>query len=92
MNEIGSAYIEQGWQCPICKAVMSPKERVCVNCKGKDKDVAVTWGKFDANDSGTSIYNPSQSISYTDVYLNSLDNEFNDIITDLKDVKIYREI
>ena len=27
-------WIEQGWQCPVCKAVMSPKERVCVNCRG----------------------------------------------------------
>ena len=34
MDEMKSAYIEQGWQCPLCKAVMSPRERVCVNCKG----------------------------------------------------------
>lgn len=27
-------FIEQGWQCPVCKAVMSPKERMCVNCTG----------------------------------------------------------
>lgn len=27
-------FIEQGWQCPVCKAVMSPKERMCVNCRG----------------------------------------------------------
>lgn len=26
--------VEQGWQCPVCKAVMSPKEKVCINCRG----------------------------------------------------------
>ena len=34
MDEMNSKYIEQGWQCPICKAVMSPRERACVNCRG----------------------------------------------------------
>lgn len=35
MNEIGASnVIEQGWQCPVCKAVMSPRERMCVNCRG----------------------------------------------------------
>lgn len=35
MEEIKSSnYIEQGWQCPVCKAVMSPKERMCINCRG----------------------------------------------------------
>jgi hypothetical protein len=24
----------QGWECPKCKAVMGPAEKVCVNCKG----------------------------------------------------------
>ena len=24
----------QGWQCPICKAVMSPTCQSCINCKG----------------------------------------------------------
>lgn len=27
----------QGWQCPICKAVMSPGAAVCVNCTGEGK-------------------------------------------------------
>ena len=27
-------FVEKGWQCPVCGAVMSPRERVCVNCKG----------------------------------------------------------
>jgi len=27
-------FVEKGWQCPVCGAVMSPRERVCVNCTG----------------------------------------------------------
>lgn len=35
MDEIKSSkFIEQGWQCPVCGAVMSPRERVCINCTG----------------------------------------------------------
>ena len=35
MEEIKSGnFIEQGWQCPVCKAVMSPRERMCINCRG----------------------------------------------------------
>lgn len=29
--------VEQGWQCPVCGAVMSPKERCCINCTGNQK-------------------------------------------------------
>ncbi|WP_300924587.1 hypothetical protein [uncultured Clostridium sp.] len=80
MNEIGSAYIEQGWQCPICKAVMSPKEKVCINCKGKDKEVAVTYSEYDIDNSGTYIPNYNKTISYEfNNLLNSFDEEFNKI-------------
>jgi hypothetical protein len=27
-------WTQQGWQCPVCKAVMSPTTSVCVNCRG----------------------------------------------------------
>ena len=27
-------FVEKGWQCPVCGAVMSPRESVCINCKG----------------------------------------------------------
>lgn len=31
-NNMG--FVQQGWQCPICHAVMSPTTDVCVNCTG----------------------------------------------------------
>ena len=27
-------WMQQGWECPKCGAVMSPTTSVCVNCKG----------------------------------------------------------
>jgi hypothetical protein len=38
-NEIN--WTQQGWQCPVCKAVMSPTTSVCVNCKGVGHEVVV---------------------------------------------------
>lgn len=37
LSSIASRIYQQGWQCPICEAVMSPDQRVCVNCTGKTK-------------------------------------------------------
>ena len=31
-NEI--KFIERGWECPKCGAVMAPHMNVCINCKG----------------------------------------------------------
>jgi hypothetical protein len=31
---MGKKKYKKGWQCPICTAVMNPKENICVNCKG----------------------------------------------------------
>ena len=28
---------QQGWQCPICHAVMSPWMSCCINCTGSNK-------------------------------------------------------
>lgn len=33
---------QQGWQCPVCGAVMSPWSSVCVNCHG-NWNYNVTW-------------------------------------------------
>lgn len=32
MNEIN--WLQQGWECPKCGAVMSPTTSCCVNCRG----------------------------------------------------------
>ena len=38
-NEIN--WTQQGWQCPVCKAVMSPTTDVCVNCRGVGHEVTI---------------------------------------------------
>jgi hypothetical protein len=41
MNEVN--WLQQGWECPKCGAVMSPHTNCCVNCRGnKGGDVATT--------------------------------------------------
>jgi hypothetical protein len=32
MNEVN--WMQQGWECPKCGAVMSPTTACCVNCRG----------------------------------------------------------
>lgn len=34
MNEIN--WMQQGWECPKCGAVMSPHTACCVNCRGNN--------------------------------------------------------
>jgi len=34
---------KKGWKCPVCSAVMSPEERVCVNCKGLPQVVYIPY-------------------------------------------------
>lgn len=40
-NNIG--FGQQGWQCPVCHAVMSPYTSCCVNCTGY-KSTTITVG------------------------------------------------
>lgn len=41
MNEIN--WMQQGWECPKCGAVMSPSTSCCVNCRGnKGGGIATT--------------------------------------------------
>lgn len=34
MNEVN--WMQQGWECPKCGAVMSPTTSCCVNCRGNN--------------------------------------------------------
>lgn len=41
MNEVN--WMQQGWECPKCGAVMSPTTSCCVNCRGnKGGGIATT--------------------------------------------------
>jgi hypothetical protein len=43
MNEIN--WMQQGWECPKCGAVMSPTTACCVNCRGNKGDsVSIATG------------------------------------------------
>lgn len=48
-------WLQQGWECPKCGAVMSPTTACCVNCRGS-RGVFVT---------GTSIGDPQPSDNIT---------------------------
>ena len=39
-NEI--KFIERGWECPKCGAIMAPHMDVCVNCRGNNGDSLAT--------------------------------------------------
>ena len=36
MNEM--TWVDKGWECPKCGAVMSPTTSVCINCRGDSND------------------------------------------------------
>ena len=31
---LGAITYQEGWQCPVCKAVMAPWKPSCINCTG----------------------------------------------------------
>lgn len=41
-KDMKSTTPQQGWQCPVCGAVMSPWSSVCINCHG-NWNCNVTW-------------------------------------------------
>ena len=43
MNEVN--WLQQGWECPKCGAVMSPTTACCVNCRGNKGGSATTTVK-----------------------------------------------
>lgn len=50
MNEIN--WMQQGWECPKCGAVMAPTTSCCVNCRGTSTETTITT----TNVLGTSGY------------------------------------
>ena len=40
MNEVN--WMQQGWECPKCGAVMSPHTDCCVNCRGNKGGFSIT--------------------------------------------------
>lgn len=44
MNELNDIWIQQGWQCPICKKVMSPTQSYCIFCASQDNKTYVSSG------------------------------------------------
>ena len=40
-------HIQQGWQCPQCKAVMAPSAMMCWFCTPKKDEVKVTMSEWD---------------------------------------------
>lgn len=46
---------EQGWQCPICKRVYSPRQEMCLYCGGNDSNCAII----------DKVKKPSDGISWT---------------------------
>lgn len=37
-------YFMQGWECPKCGAVMGPHVNVCINCRGDNGGIVITYG------------------------------------------------
>ena len=73
MEEIKSGnFIEQGWQCPICKAVMSPRERMCINCTG----IHLYTTTFPETSQYVDVNKFNQTISNDNSVINNLGKEF----------------
>ena len=37
---------EQGWQCPLCKRIYSPRQEMCLYCGGEKKESINVNGPF----------------------------------------------
>ncbi len=58
MNEIN--WMQQGWECPKCGAVMAPYVSCCVNCRGNKGGGVATTSPTMIN--GDPIFNEPSSI------------------------------
>lgn len=56
--------IMQGWECPKCGAVMSPKTSVCVNCNGRI-EVSVNVGSTNMIDQWMDVSPELRKIYFT---------------------------
>lgn len=57
-------WLQQGWECPKCGAVMSPTTSCCVNCRGNKGGGVATTSPTMIN--GDPIWNDSSSLCSTD--------------------------
>ena len=58
MNEVN--WMQQGWECPKCGAVMGPHVDCCVNCRGNKGGGTATTSPTMIN--GDPIFNEPSSI------------------------------
>ena len=67
-------WMQQGWECPKCGAVMSPHTDCCVNCRGNmGGGIATTTNPADINTKWTGddpVFNDPSSICSTSGPLN----------------------
>lgn len=56
-------WLQQGWECPKCGAVMSPTTSCCVNCRGNKGGGTATTSPTMIN--GDPIFNDPSSICST---------------------------
>ena len=61
MNEVN--WMQQGWECPKCGAVMAPHVDCCVNCRGNKGEGTTTTSPTMIN--GNPIFNEPSSICST---------------------------
>lgn len=64
--DYGSIPLQQGWQCPICKEVMAPRESYCIWChkNGYSNDSSHTRVKLTIGTNGEVIsVKPNSSVS-----------------------------
>ena len=94
MDEMNSKYIEQGWRCPVCKAVMSPRERMCINCRGINLYGKVTTFPeteiyYDINNNQS--LPPKQDLETTIISsLDSIGNIINEFDQEFEELKLYK--
>ena len=60
-------FLDKGWECPKCGAVMSPTTSVCVNCRGYSATTTITAGNAVTVGNGTTTDQTKTVISAQEV-------------------------